>query len=150
MRKNNMKTPEEKEKIIKRYLNGETIAELVRKYQIGHKFIYEWLKKYEENGIDVYVMPLGDEARDLAMQIITMLRANGFTCDMDYAGRGLKGQFKSSDRFGAHLSIIIGEDEVKGEYVNIRCNHSKEQSKVKLEDILSYIENHYEGDHEHE
>ncbi|MBN2931302.1 MAG: histidine--tRNA ligase, partial [Catenibacterium mitsuokai] len=61
-----------------------------------------------------------------------------------------KGQFKSSDRFGAHLSIIIGEDEVKGEYVNIRCNHSKEQSEVKLEDILSYIENHYEGDHEHE
>ena len=104
----------------------------------------------EENGIDVYVMPLGDEARDLAMQVITMLRANGFTCDMDYAGRGLKGQFKSSDRFGAHLSIIIGEDEVKGEYVNIRCNHSKEQSEVKLEDILSYIENHYEGDHEHE
>ena len=49
MRKNNMKTPEEKEKIIKRYLNGETIAELVREYQIGHKIIYEWLKKYEEN-----------------------------------------------------------------------------------------------------
>ena len=41
----------------------------------------------DENGIDVYVMPLGDEARDV-MQIITMLRANGFTCDMDYAGRG--------------------------------------------------------------
>ena len=52
MRKNNMKTPEEKEKIIKRYLNGETIAELVREYQIGHKIIYKWLKKYEENGID--------------------------------------------------------------------------------------------------
>ena len=46
--------------------------------------------------------------------------------------------------------FIIGEDEVKGEYVNIRCNHSKEQSEVELEDILSYIENHYEGDHEHE
>ena len=52
MRKNNMKTPEEKEKIIKRYLNGENIAELVREYQIGHKIIYKWLKKYEENGID--------------------------------------------------------------------------------------------------
>ena len=52
MRKNNMKTPEEKEKIIKRYLNGENIAELVREYQIGHKIIYKWLQKYEENGID--------------------------------------------------------------------------------------------------
>ena len=51
MRKNNMKTPEEKEKIIKRYLNGENIAELVREYQIGHKIIYKWLQKYEENSI---------------------------------------------------------------------------------------------------
>lgn len=52
MRKNNMKTLEQNEKIIKRYLNGETIAELVREYQIGHKIIYKWLKKYEEDGID--------------------------------------------------------------------------------------------------
>ena len=37
-------------------------------------------------------MPLGSEAKDLAMQIITMLRANGFTCDMDQCDRGLKGQ----------------------------------------------------------
>ncbi len=35
--------------------------------------------------------------------------------------------------------------KLRGEYVNIRRNHSKEQSEVKLEDILSYIENHYEG-----
>ena len=47
-----MKTPEEKEKIIKRYLNGENIAELVREYQIGHKIIYKWLKKYEKDGIN--------------------------------------------------------------------------------------------------
>ncbi len=47
----------------------------------------------EEEGLDVYVMPLGEEAKDLAMQIVTMLRANGFTCDMDQCNRGLKGQF---------------------------------------------------------
>ena len=32
----------------------------------------------EDEGLDVYIMPLGSEAKDLAMQIITMLRANGF------------------------------------------------------------------------
>ena len=31
----------------------------------------------EDEGLDVYIMPLGSEAKDLAMQIITMLRANG-------------------------------------------------------------------------
>jgi histidyl-tRNA synthetase len=95
-------------------------------------------------------MPLGAAAKDLAMQIMTMLRANGFTCDMDYCDRGLKGQFKSADRFNAHFSMIIGESEVENEVVNIKCNHTREQNVVKLENIVEFIENHYEGGHEHE
>ena len=104
----------------------------------------------DEEGLDVYIMPLGSEAKDLAMQIMTMLRANGFTCDMDQCDRGLKGQFKSADRFHAHFSMIIGEDEVQKEVVNMKCNHTKEQVEVPLENIVEFIENHYEGDHDHE
>lgn len=104
----------------------------------------------EDEGIDVYVMPLGEEAKDLAVQIVTMLRANGFSCDMDQCDRGLKGQFKSADRYQAHFSMIIGEEEVKKEVVNMKCNDSKEQVEVPLEDIVIYIEKHYEGGHEHE
>jgi histidyl-tRNA synthetase len=104
----------------------------------------------DEDGLDVYIMPLGSEAKDLAMQMITMLRANGFTCDMDFGDRGLKGQFKSADRFHAHFSMIIGEDEVNKEVVNMKCNHSKEQTVVPLEDVVEFIENHFEGGHTHE
>lgn len=94
----------------------------------------------EKDAIDVYVMPLGEEARDLGMQIVSMLRANGFSVDMDYAGRGLKGQFKSADRFHATYSMILGEDEVKGEYVQLKDNRTKEQTKVPLEDIVRTLE----------
>ena len=104
----------------------------------------------DEDGLDCYIMPLGEEAKDLAMQIIAMLRANGFTCEMDHVSRGLKGQFKSADRFNAHFSIILGEEEVKNEVVNIKCNHDKEQVVVPLENILAHIENHLSGGHEHE
>ena len=62
----------------------------------------------------------------------------------------LKGQFKSADRFNAHFSIILGEEEVKNEVVNIKCNHDKEQVVVPLENILAHIENHLSGGHEHE
>ena len=104
----------------------------------------------DEEGLDVYIMPLGSEAKDLAMQIMTMLRANGFTCDMDQCDRGLKGQFKSADRFHAHFSMIIGDEEVQKEVVNMKWNHTKEQVEVPLENIVEFIENHYEGDHDHE
>ncbi|MCD7839490.1 MAG: ATP phosphoribosyltransferase regulatory subunit [Erysipelotrichaceae bacterium] len=93
-----------------------------------------------QEGIDVYVMPLGDKARDLAMQLITVLRAQGFTCDMDYVGRGLKGQFKSADRFKAKFSIILGDEEVDKKVVNIKSNTTREQVEVALDDVVSYLE----------
>lgn len=104
----------------------------------------------EEEAIDIYIMPLGQEAKDLSLQIITMLRANGFSCDMDYADRSMKAMFKTVDRTQAHFAIIIGEEEVKNEVVNIKCTHDKQQDTVKLENIVAYIEHHLEGGHEHE
>ena len=52
MRKNNMKTPEEKEKIVKRFLSGESATKLSKEYNLDKKRIYEWLKKYEKDGIN--------------------------------------------------------------------------------------------------
>ena len=103
----------------------------------------------EDEGLDVYVMPLGNKAKDLAMQITTMLRANGFSVDMDYQDRSLKAQFKTVDRMHSHFALIIGDQEVEDEVVNIKCTHSKTQDVVPIENIVAYIENHMEG-HDHE
>ena len=103
----------------------------------------------EADGLDVYVMPLGDQAKDLAVQITAMLRANGFSVDMDYQGRSLKAQFKTVDRMNSHFAMIIGDQEVVDEVVNIKCTHSKTQDVVPIENIVAYIENHMEG-HVHE
>ncbi len=104
----------------------------------------------EEDGLDVYVMPLGKEAKDLAVQITAMLRANGFSVDMDYLNRSFKAQFKSAIRQNAHFALILGEDEVKNEVVNMKCLHTKVQETVKLEDLVAYIDQHEAGGHEHE
>ena len=52
MRKNNMKKPEEKEIIVKRYFCGELVAKLASEYEIGVRQIYHWINKYQENGIE--------------------------------------------------------------------------------------------------
>ena len=49
---NNMRTPEEKEKILKEYLNGTGISTIVKKYKVRDFLVYRWLKKYNENGIE--------------------------------------------------------------------------------------------------
>lgn len=47
----NMRTPQEKELIIKDYLSGTGIMEIEKKYNVDNVLIYRWLKKYQENGI---------------------------------------------------------------------------------------------------
>lgn len=49
--KNIMRTAEEKEKIVKRYFNGETPTKLAHEINTSKRLIYSWIKKYEEEGI---------------------------------------------------------------------------------------------------
>src|SRR5574344_236302 len=50
---NNMRSPKEKEKIVKYYLSGHGIADTLKKYNIEHPYtFYRWLKKYQDNGLE--------------------------------------------------------------------------------------------------
>ena len=49
---NIMRTPEQKEKIVKEYLNGESVTKLNKKYNLSNKIIYKWLDKYNQFGIE--------------------------------------------------------------------------------------------------
>ena len=50
--KKKMRTPEEKEQIVKRFLNGESAIKLAKEFETDRSKIYVWVKKYEENGIN--------------------------------------------------------------------------------------------------
>lgn len=55
----NMRTPEEKETIIKDYLSGIGICEIERKYKVDNRQVYDWLKKYQKNGISGFISKTG-------------------------------------------------------------------------------------------
>ena len=47
-----MRTYKEKEKIVKRYLNGESAVKLAKEINTTDKMIREWTQKYEKNGLN--------------------------------------------------------------------------------------------------
>ncbi len=52
-KKNVMRTPEEKEKIVLEYLNGKTGTKTIAdNYDIHNNVLKTWVKKYRKNGID--------------------------------------------------------------------------------------------------
>ena len=50
---NNMRTPEEKEKIVKEYLYGKIgNSKICEKYGIRKSLLWNWVNKYQDGGID--------------------------------------------------------------------------------------------------
>ena len=68
----------------------------------------EGIELGEENPLDAYILCLDPSAKLKALQITTELRSNGYRCEMDYLGRSFKAQFKTVDRRGARIAIMIG------------------------------------------
>lgn len=94
----------------------------------------------EEEGLDAYVLCLSPDVSNVALQVVTMLRANGYRSDMDYLNRSFKAQFKTVDRKKAKAAIIIGEDEVLNGTVTIKHIADKTQQEVKIQDIITEMD----------
>ena len=88
----------------------------------------------EEHALDLFFVTLAPEARLLAIKLAGALRAEGVSCDLDFAGRSAKGQFKQADRSGAAHAAILGEDELREGVCTVRDMASGEETRVPLED----------------
>ena len=93
-----------------------------------------------DNPIEIYVMPLGEEAKVLAMQTAAALRIAGYRVDMCFEEAKLGNMFKRAERKGAKFAIIIGEDEVKKEEVVIKNLVTTEQTSVPVKKLIETID----------
>jgi histidyl-tRNA synthetase len=82
--------------------------------------------------LEVFFVTLSPEARTLAMKLANSLRSEGVACDLDYAGRSAKGQFRHADRSGAAYAVVIGEDELRQGVCTLRDMSSGEERTVPV------------------
>jgi histidyl-tRNA synthetase len=85
----------------------------------------------QEPSLDVFFVALVPEARLPAFRLASSLRASGLSCDLDYAGRSAKGQFKQADRIGARFAVIVGDEELARGVCSLRDMASGEQREVR-------------------
>jgi histidyl-tRNA synthetase len=82
--------------------------------------------------LDVFFVTLAPGVRVPAMRLAGALRREGISCDLDYGGRGAKGQFKQADRSGASYAAILGEEEISRGTIKVRDMSSGEERDVEL------------------
>lgn len=89
--------------------------------------------------LDVFVLPLGEQAQAAAFKLLCDLRQAGFTADMDFMGRSLKAQMKLANKFSAKFAAVIGDNEVQTGQVNVKNMETGEQQQIKIEDLLNKL-----------
>lgn len=92
-----------------------------------------------DNPIEIYVMPLGEASKSLAMQAASALRLAGYRVDFCFEDVKLGNMFKRAERKGAQFAIIIGENEVNNNKVIIKNLTSTEQITVPFSDLVKSI-----------
>lgn len=70
MKKNKMRSPEEKEKIIKEMIdNNISTNQMSKRYNISTSALFRWLYSYKENGIEGFKSQTGKHSSHLALHL---------------------------------------------------------------------------------
>lgn len=88
--------------------------------------------------LDIFIMNLEDSG--YAYQVLDDLRSSGYSCEIDYTGKSMKGMWKLVDKYNPSYVLIIGEDEVKGNYITVKDNTTKESIQVKSNELMEYLD----------
>ena len=91
-------------------------------------------------GAKVYVAPVNEKVIDEAIKIAQKLRAENIPTIVDLMGRRLGKQFEFADKKGIPKVVVVGERELAEESVTVRDMNSGEQTKVKLDELTSYLQ----------
>ncbi|MBU0574022.1 MAG: histidine--tRNA ligase [Candidatus Margulisbacteria bacterium] len=83
--------------------------------------------------VDVYLIAIGEKAKNIAFDLASGIRKAGFSADMDFHGKKLKSQLKLADRIGARFVLILGEDELNKGKIVFRDMSEGKQEEIKCD-----------------
>ena len=89
--------------------------------------------------LDAYVIPIGNEMRKRASQVVSMLCGARLRADIDLMGRGPTKNLDYANAVGARTAVLVGEKEAKAGAVALRDMKSGAQRDVPLDSLIEAI-----------
>ncbi|MFC2154807.1 histidine--tRNA ligase [Candidatus Altiarchaeota archaeon] len=92
-------------------------------------------KPVDVKGVDVIVVPVGDDVRAESFKIARDLRQAGLASDYDLMGRKLKDVLSFASSAGIKYAVIVGPRELKDGEIVLRDMSSKKEKRVKIKEL---------------
>jgi len=88
---------------------------------------------------DLFIIPLGDLAKEKALHIASALRRAGKTVEIAFGDRALKGAMKSADKSGARYVVVIGDEELSSGSVEVKNMNSGVTASVRIDSLINAL-----------
>jgi histidyl-tRNA synthetase len=88
---------------------------------------------------DLFLIPLGDEEKVLALQLAEELRVAGIRVEISFGDKALKSAMKSADKSGARFAVILGEAELSSQEVELKQMSDGTVTSVKIGQLLNEL-----------
>jgi len=109
-------------------------------------------KEELDDGIDIYVMPIGKENLENADHLAQECRMYGYRTEVPFGSLKFSTLFKKAEKRKAKFALIFGEEELSKKTANLKNLAAKTQTSISLENLEEELEkafHEYEGCHNH-
>jgi len=94
-------------------------------------------KTLKSSNTQLYLIPI-NTAKE-CLKIARSLRKRGLNTDMDLKGKRMGQAITYADSLGIPYVGIIGEDEIKEDLITIKNLKTREQKKIKINEVYKYV-----------
>ena len=111
-------------------------------FALGMERVVELLSWEERDygNPNLFIIPLGEEARGLAIQVMSAVRPLKIRTEIEYEDKTLKAQMRRADKLRARYVLIIGDEELKKGEGILRDMRKKTQENLPLDPLEKLIE----------
>jgi histidyl-tRNA synthetase len=93
------------------------------------------------NPLDAYVAWMGDPALAAAMRLVSELRAQGLSAEIDYDAMKIKKAMGIANKLHARFAVIIGEGELASGKYQVKNMATGEQKEIEPSGIGTFLKN---------
>ena len=93
-----------------------------------------------DDGIDIYVMPIGQEMIENADHLAEECRMYGYKTEVPFGSLKFSSLFKKAERRKAKFALILGEDEMKKGVAQLKELATKTQKEICLDNLEEELE----------
>jgi histidyl-tRNA synthetase len=89
---------------------------------------------------DLFIIPMSEEFKGFALQLAAHTRESGYSVEVAFGDRSLKGAMKAADKSGARFVAVIGESERESGSVELKRMSDGTSISVKIGELHKVLE----------